>query len=215
MVTQTAFFESRHKDNVGVKNFKRRHKSLVYNNEKELREQFNVFVEQGVWEETSRCYVSFNETDNVKMCYGLVHELLKRLQQGQAPDLSKIVQLAIGESNKKANLKTRKCLIDVDTRDNKTFDKVVEVLNKNGVPIELVYQTPNGYHILCTRGLYPKLLEGLDDVEFKGTIGNLLKWIDKKDTLDERLDEIVDDKFVVNALTDFVEQMNKLHEDDK
>ena len=215
MVTQTAFFESRHKDNVGVKNFKRRHESLAYNNEKELREQFNVFVEQGVWGETSRCYVSFNETDDVKMCYGLVHELLKRLQQGQAPDLSKIVQLAIGESNKKSNLKTRKCLIDVDTRDNETLDKVVEVLNKNGVPIELVYQTPNGYHILCTRGLYPKLLEGIDDVEFKGTIGNLLKWIDKKDTLDERLDDIVDDNFVANALTNFVEYMNNLHEDDK
>lgn len=215
MVTQTAFFESRHKDNVGVKNFKRRHKSLAFNNEKELREQFNVFVEQGVWGETSRCYVSFNETDDVKMCYGLVHELLKRLQQGQAPDLSKIVQLAIGESNKKSNLKTRKCLIDVDTRDNETLDKVVEVLNKNGVPIELVYQTPNGYHILCTRGLYPKLLEGIDDVEFKGTIGNLLKWIDKKDTLDERLDDIVDDNFVANALTNFVEYMNNVHEDDK
>ena len=215
MVTQTAFFESRHKDNVGVKNFKRRHKSLVYNDEKELQEQFNVFVEQGVWGETSRCYVSFNETDDVKMCYGLVHELLKRLQQGQAPDLSKIVQLAIGESNKKSNLKTRKCLIDVDTKDNDTLDKVVEVLNKNGVPVELVYQTPNGYHILCTRGLYPKLLEGLDDVEFKGTIGNLLKWIATKDTLDERLDEIVDDNFVAKALTEFVEQMNKLHEDDK
>ena len=215
MVTQTAFFESRHKDNIGVKNFKRRHKSLAYTNEKELREQFNVFVEQGVWGETSRCYVSFNETDDVKMCYGLVHELLKRLQQGQAPDLSKIVQLAIGESNKKANLKTRKCLIDVDTKDNETLDKVVEILNKNGVPIELMYQTPNGYHILCTRGLYPKLLEGIDDVDFKGTIGHLLKWIDTKDTLDERLDEIVDDTFVTNDLTNFVEQMNKLHEDDK
>ena len=188
---------------------------MAYNDDKELQEQFNVFVEQGVWGETSRCYVSFNETDDVKMCYGLVHELLKRLQQGQAPDLSKIVQLAIGESNKKANLKTRKCLIDVDTKDNETLDKVVEILNKNGVPIELMYQTPNGYHILCTRGLYPKLLEGIDDVEFKGTIGNLLKWIDKKDTIDERLDEIVDDKFVAKALTEFVEQMNNLHEDDK
>lgn len=204
MVTQTAFFESRHKDNVGVKNFKPRHKSLAYNNEQELREQYNQFVERGVWCETSRCYVSFNETDDVKMCYGLVHELLKRLQQGQAPDLSKIIQLAIGESNKKANLKTRKCLIDVDTKENETLDKVVEILNKNGVSIELMYQTPNGYHILCSRGLYPKLLEGIDDVEFKGTIGNLLKWIDKKDTLDERLDDIVDDKFVANALTEFV-----------
>lgn len=215
MVTQTAFFESRHKDNVGVKNFKRRHKSLAYNNDKELREQFNVFVEQGVWGETSRCYVSFNETDDVKMCYGLVHELLKRLQQRQAPDLSKIVQLAIGESNKKSNLKTKKCLIDVDTKLNNTLDKVVDVLNKDGVPIELMYETPNGYHILCSRGLNPKLLESFDDIEIKGTVGNLLKWIDKKDTLDERLDEIVDDKFVAKALTEFVELMNKLHEDDK
>lgn len=215
MVTQTAFFESRHKDNVELKNFKPRHKSLSYNNEKELRDQFNLFLEQGVWGETCRCYVSFNETDDVKMCYGLVHELLKRLQQGQAPDLSQIIQLAIGESNKKANLKTKKCLIDVDTKSNDTFEKVVDILNKDGVSIELMYETPNGYHILCSRGLYPKLLEGLDDVEFKGTIGNLLKWIDTKDTLDERLDEIVDEKFVAKALAEFVEQMNKLNEDDK
>lgn len=215
MVTQTAFFASRNKDNVGVKNFKVRQKSLSYTNEKELREQFNLFVEQGVWGETSRCYVSFNETDEVKMCYSVVHELLNRIQQGQVPDLNKLIQLAIGESNKKANLKTKKCLIDVDTKSIDIFEKVVDVLNKDGIPIELTYETPNGYHILCSRGLNPKLLEGFDDVEIKGTVGNLLKWIDKKDTLDERLDEIVDDKFVAKALTEFVELMNKLHEDDK
>lgn len=215
MTTQTAFFASRNKDNVGLKNFKVRQKSLSYTNEKELRDQFNLFVEQGVWGETCRCYVSFNETDDVKMSYSLVHELLNRLQQGQVPDLSQIIQLAIGESNKKANLKTKKCLIDVDTKSIDIFEKVVDVLNKDGIPIELTYETPNGYHILCSRGLNPKLLQGLDDVELKGTVGNLLKWIATKDTLDERLDEIVDDKFVANALTEFVEQMNKLHEDDK
>ena len=215
MVTQTAFFASRNKDNVGLKNFKVRQKSLSYTNEKELRDQFNLFVEQGVWGETCRCYVSFNETDDVKMSYSLVHELLNRVQQGQAPNLSQIIQLAIGESNKKANLKTKKCLIDVDTKSIDIFEKVVDVLNKDGVPIELTYETPNGYHILCSRGLNPKLLEGLDDVELKGTVGTLLKWIDTKDTLDERLDEIVDDKFVAKALTEFVELMNKLHEDDK
>ena len=158
---------------------------------------------------------SINETDDVKMCYSLVHELLNRLQQGQVPDLNKLIQLAIGESNKKANLKTKKCLIDVDTKSSDIFKNVVDVLNEDGVPIELTYETPNGYHILCSRGLNPKLLEGFDDVEIKGTVGNLLKWIDKKDTLDERLDEIVDEKFVAKALTEFVEQMNKLHEDDK
>ena len=215
MVTQTAFFASRNKDNVGLKNFKVRQKSLSYTNEKELRDQFNLFVEQGVWGETCRCYVSFNETDDVKMSYSLVHEQLNRVQQGQAPNLSQIIQLAIGESNKKANLKTKKCLIDVDTKSIDIFEKVVDVLNKDGVPIELTYETPNGYHILCSRGLNPKLLEGLDDVELKGTVGTLLKWIDTKDTLDERLDEIVDDKFVAKALTEFVELMNKLHEDDK
>lgn len=215
MTTKSAFFASRNKDNVGLKNFKVRQKSLSYTNEKELRDQFNLFVEQGVWGETCRCYVSFNETDDVKMSYSLVHELLNRLQQGQAPDLSQIIQLAIGESNKKANLKTKKCLIDVDTKSIDIFEKVVDVLNKDGVPIELTYETPNGYHILCSRGLNPKLLQGLDDVELKGTVGNLLKWIATKDTLDERLDEIVDDKFAANALTEFVEQMNKLHEDDK
>lgn len=215
MTTQTAFFASRNKDNIGVRNFKVRQKSLSYTNDKELREQFNLFVEKGVWGETCRCYVSFNETDDVKMSYSLVHELLNRLQQGQAPDLSQIIQLAIGESNKKANLKTKKCLIDVDTKSIDIFEKVVDVLNKDGVSIELTYETPNGYNILCPRGLNPKLLEGLDDVELKGTVGNLLKWIATKDTLDERLDEIVDDKFVAKALTEFVELMNNLHEDDK
>lgn len=215
MTTQTAFFASRNKDNVDVKNFKVRQKSLSYTNEKELRDQFNLFVEQGVWGETCRCYVSFNETDDVKMSYSVVHELLNRIQQGQVPDLNKLIQLAIGESNKKANLKTKKCLIDVDTKSSDIFKNVVDVLNEDGVPIELTYETPNGYHILCSRGLNPKLLESFDDVEIKGTVGNLLKWIDKKDTLDERLDEIVDDKFVAKALTEFVELMNNLHEDDK
>ena len=48
MTTKSAIFSSRNKDNEGVKNFKVRHKSLVYTNDKELQDQFNLFVEQGV-----------------------------------------------------------------------------------------------------------------------------------------------------------------------
>lgn len=215
MTTKSAIFSSRNKDNEGVKNFKVRHKSLVYTNDKELQDQFNLFVEQGVWGETSRCYVSYNETDDEKMCYSLVHELLNRIQQGQIPELNQVVQLAIAESNKKSNLSVKKCLVDVDSKSKGVLENVLEILENNDVPIETVYETPNGHHVLCSRGFNPSLLKDFPRVEIKGTNGSLLKWIDKKDTLDERLDEIVDDDFVANALTNFVEQMNKLHEGDK
>ena len=215
MTTKSVFFESRNKDNVGIKNFKVRHKSFVYTNEKELQDQFNLFVEQGVWGETSRCYVSYNETNDVKMCYSLVHELLNRIERGQAPDLKQVIQLAIAESNRKSNLSVKKSLVDVDTKSKEVLENVLNLLRDEDVPIETVYETPNGYHVLCSRGFYPSLLEDLSDVEVKGTNGNLLKWIATKDTLDERLDEIVDDNFVENALTEFVKQMNKLNEDDK
>lgn len=215
MTTKSAIFSSRNKDNEDVKNFKVRHKSLVYTNDKELQDQFNLFVEQGVWGETSRCYVSYNETDDEKMCYSLVHEPLYRIQQGQIPELKQVVQLAIAESNKKSNLSVKKCLVDVDSTSKGVLENVLEILENDNVPIEVVYETPNGYHVLCSRGFNPLLLKDFPHVEIKGTNGSLLKWIATKDTLDERLDEIVDDNFVANALTDFVEQMNKLHEDDK
>lgn len=215
MTTKSAIFSSRNKDNEGVKNFKVRHKSLVYTSDKELQDQFNLFVEQGVWGETSRCYVSYNETDDRKMCYSLVHELLNRIQQGQIPELNQVVQLAIAESNKKSNLSVKKCLIDVDSKSKGVLENVLEILENDNVPIETVYETPNGYHVLCSRGFNPLLLKDFPHVEIKSTNGSLLKWIATKDTLDERLDDIVDDKFVANALTEFVEQMNKLHEDDK
>ncbi len=61
------------------------------------------------------------------------------------------------------------------------------------------YETPNGHHVLCSRDSIHRYWK-IFHVEIKGTNGSLLKWIDKKDTLMNDLDEIVDDKLVANAL---------------
>ena len=79
----TAFFESRTKDNTDVPNFKTRRKSFVYRSETELQAQFDLFVSQGVPGETSRCYVGYNLVDHRKLTWSIIYRLQEYAKQNQ------------------------------------------------------------------------------------------------------------------------------------
>lgn len=148
----TAFLESRTKDNENVPNFKSRHKSFVYKSETELEAQFDLFVSQGLPGETSRCYVGYNLVDNHKLTWSLIHRLQDYAKQNQYVDPIKLTQMIVSEANKKENFATKRYLIDIDTKQELTFLQVTEILKALSVPILTWYETPNGYHVITERG---------------------------------------------------------------
>lgn len=152
----TAFFESRNKDNTNVPNFKGRRKSFVYKSETELEAQFDLFVSQGVPGETSRCYIGYNLVDNHKLTWSIIYRLQEYVKQNQYPDPIKITQMIVSEANKKENFATKRYLIDIDTKVPIVRIHIKEQLELNGVPVLHEYPTPNGFHIITGRG-FPDL----------------------------------------------------------
>lgn len=149
----TAFFESRNKDNTDVPNFKARRKSFVYKSETELQAQFNLFVSQGLPGETSRCYIGYNLVDNRKLTWSVIRRLQDYASQNQYVDPLKITQMVVSEANKKENFATKRYLIDIDTKVPIVRIHIKEQLELNGVPILHEYPTPNGFHIITERGV--------------------------------------------------------------
>ena len=111
----TAFLESRTKDNEDVPNFKTRRKSFVYKSETELQAQFDLFVSQGVPGEISRCYIGYNFVDNHKLSWSIIYRLQEYAKQNQYPDPIKMTQMIVSEANKKENFATKRYLIDIIT----------------------------------------------------------------------------------------------------
>lgn len=172
----TAFLESRTKDNENVPNFKSRRKSFVYKSETELEAQFDLFVSQGVPGETSRCYIGYNLVDNHKLTWSIIHRLQDYAKQNQYPDPIKMTQMIVSESNKKENFGTKRYLIDIDTKEVHVLLQVREILKDLSVPILTWYETPNGYHIVTERGFptnrFTKTFK--EDVTVKACHGNQL-----------------------------------------
>lgn len=152
----TAFLESRTKDNENIPNFKTRSKSFVYRSETELQAQFDLFVSQGLPGETSRCYVGYNLVDHRKLTWSIIYRLQEYAKQNQYPDPIKITQMIVSEANKKENFATKRYLIDIDTKVPIVHIHIKEQLELNGVPILHEYPTPNGFHIITERG-FPDL----------------------------------------------------------
>lgn len=172
----TAFLESRTKDNENVPNFKSRRKSFVYKSETELEAQFDLFVSQGVPGETSRCYIGYNLVDNHKLTWSIIHRLQDYAKQNQCLDPIKMTQMIVSESNKKENFGTKRYLIDIDTKEVHVLLQVREILKDLSVPILTWYETPNGYHIVTGRG-FPtnRFTKTFDDkVTVKACHGNQL-----------------------------------------
>ena len=71
-------FVSRHKDNQGLIDFKPRTRTLIVTdkNVHHVNDEFKAFVEQGVYQETSRMYEMFNELDPVGANRALAHFLI-------------------------------------------------------------------------------------------------------------------------------------------
>lgn len=172
----TAFLESRTKDNENVPNFKSRRKSFVYKSETELEAQFDLFVSQGVPGETSRCYIGYNLVDNHKLTWSIINRLQDYAKQNQYPDPIKMTQMIVSESNKKENFGTKRYLIDIDTKEVPVLLQVREILKELSVLILTWYETPNGYHIVTERGFptnrFTKTFE--DKVTVKACHGNQL-----------------------------------------
>lgn len=172
----TAFLESRTKDNENVPNFKSRRKSFVYKSETELEAQFDLFVSQGVPGETSRCYIGYNLVDNHKLTWSIIHRLQDYAKQNQYVDPIKLTQMIVSEANKKENFATKRYLIDIDTKQELAFLQVTEILKALSVPILTWYETPNGYHVITERG-FPtnRFTKTFDDkVTVKACHGNQL-----------------------------------------
>ena len=172
----TAFLESRTKDNENVPNFKSRRKSFVYKSETELEAQFDLFVSQGVPGETSRCYIGYNLVDNHKLTWSIIHRLQDYAKQNQYPDPIKMTQMIVSESNKKENFGTKRYLIDIDTKEEIILLQVRELLHTLSTTILEEYETPNGYHIITERGFptnkFTKMFD--DNVTVKACHGNQL-----------------------------------------
>lgn len=172
----TAFLESRTKDNEHLPGFKSRRKSFVYKSETELEAQFELFVSQGLPGETSRCYVGYNLVDNHKLTWSLIHRLQDYAKQNQYVDPIKLTQMIVSEANKKENFATKRYLIDIDTKEEFILLQVRELLHDLSATILEEYETPNGYHIITERG-FPtnKFTKTFDDnVTVKACHGNQL-----------------------------------------
>ena len=152
----TAFLESRNKDNEQLPGFKSRRKSFVYKSKTELEAQFDLFVSQGLPGETSRCYIGYNLVDNRKLTWSIIRRLQDYASQNQYVDPLKITQMIVSEANKKENFATKRYLIDIDTKVPIVRIHIKEQLELNGVPILHEYPTPNGFHIITERG-FPDL----------------------------------------------------------
>lgn len=148
----TAFLESRNKDNKHLPGFKSRRKSFVYKSETELEAQFDLFVSQGLPGETSCCYVGYNLVDNRKLTWSVIRRLQDYASQNQYVDPLKITQMIVSEANKKENFATKRYLIDIDTKEELVLLQVRELLHALSTTILDEYETPNGYHIITERG---------------------------------------------------------------
>lgn len=172
----TAFLESRTKDNEQLPGFKSRRKSFVYKSETELEAQFDLFVSQGLPGETSRCYVGYNLVDNHNLTWSLIHRLQDYAKQNQFVDPIKLTQMIVSEANKKENFATKRYLIDIDTKEELTLLQVRELLRALSTTILEEYETPNGYHIITERGFPTNKFTKLfyDNVTVKACHGNQL-----------------------------------------
>lgn len=159
-------FVSRNKDNQGVELFKQRTKAfLTQKNTDELSKDFEIFVNEGVYGEFSRFYISVNSRKHEAVVLSLQHYLLDN------PDvnLAKIDKLISSLAMKKGMALTKKFLFDYDGEKEYigyfTENVEHELGNSNFVT---AYETPNGFAVVTETGFDTRaLLEKWRDVELK------------------------------------------------
>lgn len=163
-------FVSRNKDNQGLVDFKQRGRTIIVTdkNAPHVQDEFKVFVAQGVYNETSRIYETFNELDPVGANRALVHFLIDN--PDTTPD--KVQSVLISELVK--HMTTKHWLFDVDMSVI-TKDKVVAFINElsNNAVID-VRDTKSGYAVVTEHGFDTRELTArYSDISVKRTNGLL------------------------------------------
>lgn len=164
-----ALFMSRNKDNKDVESFKPRRKSFLVNSfdglySPRVVQKFLDFRDEGVLNETSRFYVSFNLRDGIKTRKKLLIDLIENEDISLTHITPKIVSIAMQAGMNK----TKRWMFDIDTLDEVMLHEFLKELESYGFLMtdeenffsetensELLYymtQTPNGYAVLVNRG---------------------------------------------------------------
>lgn len=155
----TVFLISRNKDNKDVKGFKERKKVFLVREfepymgeieeEVDMYEEFERFVQDGVEGETSRLYISVNKRDEKKIQRDLFIELYDK-QMDFVSFTRKLVSIA----NKDDNKASRNYLLDYDkdSTEEEMLNDIEEIKAniKHGNMLEIMFyqKTPNGWHII-------------------------------------------------------------------
>ncbi len=163
---RVVLFVSRNKDNKYLNGFKQRRESFISTKStEELSEKFKEFVLRGIEGENSRFYVSVNSRDIDKIRDELLVEIL-RSKSGRG--LLFIQSLIASIASKKEYAKTKKWLLDIDTKDTETLESIKEYIKNNEINIEKIVETPNGYHMVLEHGFDSReFKEKFTDVEIK------------------------------------------------
>lgn len=149
-------FTSRNKDNNGLDGFRPRYRSFLTRqpiDSDELNGAFDRFVAEGLPMESCRFYVSVNARDNDKVRKAMMHALI----DCDDIDMASIGQMAVSLAFRKENASERKWMFDVDTKDVRVLDGLLDEINRvsdsTGVPNQVtVNDTPNGWHVITEHG---------------------------------------------------------------
>lgn len=133
-----------------------------------VQDEFKAFVAQGVYNETSRMYETFNELDSVGANRALVHFLIDN------PDATPDKVQSVLTSELVKHMTTKHWLFDVDMPVI-TKDKVVTFINElsNNAVID-VRDTRSGYAVVTEHGFDTReLTTRYPDIGIKRTNGLL------------------------------------------
>jgi len=187
----TILFVSRNKDNRDVENFNQRKKSFVNTKKPEdLLKEFEVFVNEGVENDSSRFYVSINSRSNSKTFKALQHKMLD-----EEFNLATMPQRIAAIASKTENAyEKNKWLFDFDPIENVDLEESLESFiedvyqaynetDNRKEPLEVIkHKTPNGYAVITTQRFDTrKLMEKWkDNVELKRDDLLCYSWKTKK-----------------------------------
>lgn len=174
-------FASRNKDNKDLENFKQRTLSFVSDKPLEqVKQEFDLFAEQGLDGEMSRLYMSLNPRRNKETLVALVQNLVEKLSTDFHMTSHKLSNLLVSEASK-APAKTNKWLFDFDYDSEQLLNEfVVDVkqYETEDKPLEVTTnKTPNGYAVVTSRGFDTRdLLAKWTNVENKRDGQLLVTW---------------------------------------
>ena len=153
-------FASRNKDNKDLENFKQRTQSFVSDKPlDQVKQEFDLFAEQGLEGEMSRLYMSLNPRRNKETLVALVQNLVEKLSPA----------------------KTNKWLFDFDYDSEQLLNEFVHDVKQYATdekPLEVtMHKTPNGYAVVTSRGFDTRdLLAKWTNVENKRDGQLLVAW---------------------------------------